>query len=201
MNKKQIRNIKNNSERTLQGLKAKAGEFRFSQTDNYVPPDTIYSIYYTKNKKEIYITGVLSSVKGKIILKLGAQTNFSKYTKVKNIEREVYPKNEISRPTKSDYRAGKITRYFAQSANDKTKPPFEISSDSFGTQSALYKYTSLQWIISGTRDNVLIKNLSTIVKTEQEYPGIKDIISPLQFWKPSTNSVDDMENKLSRLKK
>ena len=46
-----------------------------------------------------------------------------------------------------------------------------------------------------------LRNNITIDITEINYPGFKQKVSPLQFWKPSKGSIDDIENKLSRLKK
>ena len=57
--KQQIRNIKINIERTIQGLRTKPQEFTYEQTDGFVKPDTLYSIYYTLTKSEVYLTGIL----------------------------------------------------------------------------------------------------------------------------------------------
>ena len=57
-NKQQIQNIKTNIERTIQGLSTKPQEFIYEQTGGFVRPDMVYSIYYTFNKKEMYLTGI-----------------------------------------------------------------------------------------------------------------------------------------------
>ena len=56
-----IENLKNSAERTIQGLKTKLGEFRYNQTKGLVKPDLVYSIYFTPDKREVYITGLSTS--------------------------------------------------------------------------------------------------------------------------------------------
>ena len=52
-NKKQIRKIKTNIERTIQGLRTKPQEFIYEETGGFVRPELLYSVYYTLNKKEV----------------------------------------------------------------------------------------------------------------------------------------------------
>ena len=53
--KQQIQNIKTNIERTIQGLRTKSQEFTYKQTGGFVKPNTLYSVYYNLNKKELYL--------------------------------------------------------------------------------------------------------------------------------------------------
>ena len=46
-NKQQIKNIKANSERTIQGLETKPQEFVYKRTGGFVKSNQVYSIYYT----------------------------------------------------------------------------------------------------------------------------------------------------------
>ena len=85
--------------------------------------------------------------------------------------------------------------------NDKTKPIFEISSKTFDTQNTLYKYTDFQWKISGTKEEVIRENQKTIDLLEKDYPGISSKLFPLQLWKPTIGTFDDIQKKLSLLKK
>ena len=36
---------------------------------------------------------------------------------------------------------------------------------------------------------------------EKDYPGISNVLFPLQHWKPPKDSVDDLQKKLSLLRK
>ena len=65
----------------------------------------------------------------------------------------------------------------------------------------LYNYTSFQWRISGKKEEVIRDNSATIRSLQIDYPGINKVLFPLQLWKPPLNSSDDIEKKLSLLKK
>ena len=96
---------------------------------------------------------------------------------------------------------GEVKRYFARVANDTTKPIFEITEDSYNDQNNLFVYFDVDWVISGLKSDVELKNSRTIRELERDYPQISNILFPLQLWRPPKDSRDDLENKLSRLKK
>jgi len=199
--KQQIQNIKTNVERTIQGLRTNLKEFRFQDTNGFVKQDTLYSVYYTLNKKEIYLTGITSTTNSRIIRPIKQKTLFGTYSNLDTIDRESYPKPSQKIPSESDYRIGEITRYFTQKANDKTQPIFEINKETFDNQNSLYNYTLFQWKISGLKKDVERDNTRTIRDLEKDYPDISTVLFPLQLWTPPKDSKEDLENKLSRLKK
>ena len=199
--KQQIQKIKIDIERTIQGLRTKPEEFMYQETGGYVGPNTLYSIYYTLSKDEIYLTGIKTTSNSKKIIRLENETLYGKYINVVPVERQQYPKLKPTKPSDSDYRIGEITRHFTQSGNDKSKPVFEISKEDFDNQNSLYNYTSFQWRISGKKEEVIRDNSVTIRGLQVDYPGINKVLFPLQLWKPPLNSSDDIEKKLSLLKK
>jgi len=201
LNKQQIQNIKINIERTIQGLRTKRREFKYDDTGNFVKPDALYSIYYTLMKNERFLTGTLDSTSSRIITPTGKRSLFGQYSKIKKSTRTPYPKITQATPSDSDYRIGEITRYFTHSGNDKSKPVFEISKEDFDNQNSLYNYTNFQWRISGKKEEVIRDNSATIGSLQVDYPGINKVLFPLQLWKPPLNSSDDIEKKLSLLKK
>ena len=197
--KKQIQNIKTNIERTIQGLHTKPQEFTYKQTDGFVKPDTLYSIYYTLTKSEVYLTGILDTSNSKIINRIKNKTMYSNYSDIKSLSRHSYPKTTPANPSESDYRIGEITRYFTQRANNPNSEIFEISKEDSENENSLYKYTIFQWRISGTREEVIRENQGTIRSQQREYPNITKVLFPLQLWIPPKNSPDDLEKKLSLL--
>ena len=200
IDKKQIQNIKTNIERTIQGLVAKPKEFTYKETGGFVRNKMTYSIYYTLNKDEVYLTGTTDSTNSQIIEKVNDKTMFSEYKDLASLTRTPYPKTTPAKPTESDYEIGEITRYFTQVANDKTKPIFEISAKDFGNQNSLYRYTEFQWRISGTKEEVTRDNQITIYDLELEYKDISKKLFPLQLWKPTRDSYEDVQKKLLLLK-
>ena len=200
IDKKQIQNIKTNIERTIQGLTTAPREFTYRESGGFVRNNMTYSIYYTLSKDEIYLTGTTDSKNSQIIEKVNDKTMFRRYKDLTSLTRTPYPKTTPSKPSDSDYRIGEITRYFTQVANDKSKPIFEISVKDFGNQNSLYRYTEFQWRISGTREEVTVDNQTTINVLEREYNGISKKLSPLQLWKPTKDSFEDVQKKLLLLK-
>jgi hypothetical protein len=160
----------------------------------------VYSIYYTLSKDEVYLTGTTDSTNSQIIEKVNDKTMFSEYKDLASLTRTPYPKTTPAKPTDNDYEIGQIRRYFTQLANDETKPIFEISQEDFSNPNSLYRYTEFQWIISGTKEEVIQDNQRTINDLELEYNGISKKIFPLQLWKPTRDSYEDVQKKLLLLK-
>ena len=200
-NKQQIQAIKENNERTLQGLRTGFREFIYDETGGYVKPDKLYSVYYTLTKKQVYLTGIQNTYNSKIINKVVENDLFARYSKIKTSTRQDYPGVTPAVPTDTDYKNGSITRYFTQIGNDKTKPVFEVSVKDYDKQNDLYKYTQINWRITGKKQEVERDNQLTINSLLKEYPTITKTLTPLQFWIPSKDSRDTIENKLKRLKK
>ena len=198
--KKQIQTIKINIERTIQGLETKPQEFRYKRTGGFVKPNQIYSIYYTFDKREKYLTGVLETSNSKIIEKVGIKSILNRYAEVKPTSRQPYPKTTPANPNESDYAIGVIDRFFTRVGNDTNKPIFEITADDFNNRNNLYIYFKSEWIISGVKSAVNRLNSATISDLQINYPNITQVLFPLQLWKPPKNSLDDLENKLERLK-
>jgi hypothetical protein len=199
--KQRIQNIKTNIERTVQGLRTKPQEFIYEETGGYVKPNTMYSVYYTLNKQEIYLTGVTDSSNSKVIKRILNNTLFSTYVDIANTERQDYPKQTPVNPSESDYRIGTITRYFTKKTNEVNAKVFEITEDDFNNQNNLYDYISFQWRISGKKDEVNRDNSATLRDVQSEFPNIIKTVFPLQLWIPPKNSPDDVQKKLSLLKK
>ena len=196
-----LKKIQKNSERTTQGLRTTKNQFRYLDNNGVVKPNTLYSIYYTFKKELIYLTGISSTSRPRQIIKVSEKDNYETYVSLESNTRQPYPKESNSNPTESDYRIGEITRYFTQKANDKTQPVFEINKETFDNQNSLYNYKSFIWVISGLKQDVEQENTKTIRGLETELPGISRTLFPLQLWTPPKDSIEDVENKLRRLKK
>jgi len=201
VNKQQIQNIKINIERTVQGLRTKPQEFTYEQTKGFVKPNTLYSIYYGLNKRETYLTGISDTSNSKIINRVKNDTLYSTYSDIKPLNRQLYPKTTLANPSESDYRIGTITRYFTKKTNEVNAKVFEITEDDFNNQNNLYDYTSFEWKISGKKDEVNRDNSVTLRDVQSEFPNIIKTVFPLQLWIPPKNSPDDVQKKLSLLKK
>tara|TARA_A100001011_G_scaffold51193_1_gene49173 strand:- start:77 stop:673 length:597 start_codon:yes stop_codon:yes gene_type:complete len=195
--KNKINGIRKKSDRIVEGNLTDLREFRYDLTGGFVAPNKPYTIYFTNDKREIYMTGYRTTTNSKIINKVGNKSIINTYRDLNFKEKTPYPKNQIANPTDDDYNGETITRHFCKIANDNTKPFFEISEDD-NNQNSLFVYISIQWRISGTKSEVETFNKATINRLPN---GLKRILFPLQLWRPSKNSSDALEKKLERLRR
>ena len=168
-----------------------------------VPAGIRYHIHYTTTKKEVIMTGGTHNSNSKIIERVGDNTStYSRYVRLKNPKRTPYPIRIYPSPKKSDYTSGRISRYFTQLANDIQSSVFEVSKTDYDTKNSLYRFFEVEWIISGKRTDAIRINLSTInsVSRIRGNEGFRKLVFPLQLWKPTKNTSDDIQSKLSRLK-
>ena len=201
LTKRAIQSIKNENERFIEGLITSKNEFIYQDNNGIVKPNTTYSVYYTLDKQEIYLTGLLNTNNSRVILKQENDTNFSQYVNIGNNTRVDYPKPFSPIPSDGDYKIGEIIRYFTQQANDSSKPVFEIDKKTFNTTNSLFNYVSFTWKISGLKQDVERENQMTINRLIRDFPTITKELFPLQLWTPPKDSIEDVENKLRRLKK
>ena len=199
MSKALFEYTKLNLERTVQGLLTKKSEFIYTDTESTVPIDKTYSIYYLMDKRELYFTNLITTKYVRKIIRLSPSI-YSQYTAIKSIERGVYPSAITPNITDKDYTVGSITRYFAQKMNVENPLVFEISESDFNQTLKLYNKTSIDWVISGIKEDVIRQNTITIKVEERRYKGISKILFPLQYWRPSKGTLQTLEKKLSLLK-
>ena len=189
------------------------GEFRYTH-GGILRPGLEYHIHYTKSKREVYMTGGVHTASSKIIEKIRSErdrrfeknqfkkTTYGRYSDVKTLNRENYPKKISIFPSDSDYRIGTITRYFAQKANNTEDDLFEISEEDSQNTNPLFRYISFEWRISGTRQEVFRDNKRTIDSLIQTIGNrtLQNKLRPLRLWKAEEGSKEDIENKLDLLK-
>ena len=160
-----------------------------------------YHIHYTNDKKEVFMTGGIHNSDSKIITKIkGRKTSFKRYTELSNLFKKKYPSVTPPNPSESDYRLGKIKRYFAQIKTTTNGDIFEISEDDFGNQNSLYSYVSFDWRISGTFEEVSRDNQRTIENVNSELPGIDRKLNPTSLWQAPKNSPESLEKKVLLLR-
>ena len=66
----------------------------------------------------------------------------------------------------------------------------------------MFRYIVIDWKISGRKSEVIYENQVTInnISRIRGNERFSRILFPLQFWRPSKNSIDDIQGKLSRRK-
>ena len=198
----QFKYTKLNLERTEQNLKTRKSEFIYRDTKRKVPKNKTYSAYYLNDKSKLYFTNLFTSKYVRELIRINGFDLYEQYTAIKSVVRGVYPSAITPNITDKDYTAGSITRYFAQKTNVISAKVFEISESDFEKELKLYNKTSINWVISGIKENVMIKNLMVVLDKERNFKGIYKILFPLQYWRPSKEDIyETTEKKLSLLKK
>ena len=195
---KNFNNLKNNSERTIQGLVTLPNEFVYKDMGGKVKPNIVYSIYYSLNKNEVYLTGLKSDLKSREMQKINRSefTSFKNYKILKNPTRLTYPQHFKITPTDSDYRIGNIRRSFTRLTNDINAEVLEVSEKDSGNGNPLYLNINFDWTISGLKEDVIRKNEKVMKEQEKILPGISKLLTPLEYWKPKKGSKDDTVKKL-----
>ena len=191
-----------NTERLIGNNTTNLREFRYYDTEGFVQPNQEYTIYYTNDKRKVYLTGLPSDTGNRRRIEKVNETDFYvRYQGLANLKRESYPKPSKNLPSPNDYDVGEIARFFCKKANDKQSSIFEISEDDFNNQTPLYLYYDIRWTITGKKNDVRNLNLGRLRSLRKRLPEITSYLNPLEYWRPQTNSLDDVEKKLSFLKK
>jgi len=192
--------VKLNLERTTQGLLTNKSEFIYADNESPVPANKTYSVYYLLDKSKLYFTNLLTSKYVRQLIRIKGFDLYEQYITIKSTDREVYPSTITSNITDKDYTKGFINRYFVQKANDKNALVFEISDSDFKQKLKLFNKTRINWVISGIKEEVIIKNTITLNNIKKTFKGINKILTPLQYWRPSKDTPVTLEKKLSLLK-
>jgi hypothetical protein len=163
-----------------------------------VPEGIPYHIHITDDKSYWYMTAGKHETASILIFKVGGkESDFVKYRNLIGSRRQEYLSETRRAPLLSDYERGFFTLYFARQANDRDAKVFEISRDDFREDTPFYIKIDLTLRITGEKSSVSNTNVARILSKEKRgIPGIADIISPLQFYRPSKNTKESVQDRL-----
>ena len=122
--------------------------------------------------------------KNKIILpKHKNKSLYGKYKKAGgNLKREFYYKSYKLIVLKKHRKKGTIKRFFARRNDDISQRIFEIKEQQFGMDSIFYDKVSLSWKLSGSEEDIKLRNTRALEEADKTLPGIKDLLNPLEFY-------------------
>ena len=196
-----IKKIIETTERTVENLITKEGEFQFLN-GGFVREDVPYHIHYTINKKEYYMTGPEHHpLLSKLMIRRKNDSIFSQYINVFPAKRERYLDAHSFVLTEGDLETGYTRRYFAKLKSNSKSTPIEIKEKTFNGKHKNYAKTSIKWRLSGTRDEIEKSNLAAFKLASEDISNIATNLDPLEFWEsdaPSYNSV--VSERLEKLK-
>lgn len=170
--------------------------FEFLYPDYFpVKPGKTYYIVYTKDKKKKYI-----DIKSKLIVPIRDESLFKRYIKSNlSLNREVYLKSSTVTITDKDKKFGSVNRFFAKYKLGNGDI-FEISDSDFNRETNFYDKVSVNWTITGNKEEVIRKNRQEIERTEKQLKDIKYFLDPLEFYEEEITPEEELQKKLSNLK-
>ena len=136
-------------------------------------------IIYDKGKNQIF-----ADSKNEIILpKHKNKSLYGKYKKAKkSLSREFYYKPHKLIVLKKHRKKGTINRFFVRRNDDISQRIFEIKEQQFGMNSIFYDTVNLSWKLNGLEDDIKLQNTKALEKADKTFPGIKDLLNPLEFY-------------------
>ena len=168
--------------------------------DIFVPKGIPYHIHYTSDKREYYMTSGEHETNSILIFKQGKPTDFKRYRDLVGRKSQQYLEETRSVPGELDYDKGFFTMYFARQASNKTGKIFEISEKDFLKKTPLYTKISIQLQITGSKEIVREQNIREIFKIIRSLGGEFNTLQPLQFYRPSKNTKESVQDRLKSYK-
>ena len=133
---KTFKEIKDTMARNITGKMTSENAFKY-ENDKWVRENIPYSIYYTNDMEEYYVT---ETVIPRIIIPVKVKTMFAQYVDASS--NEVVPTEFATaykaEPSKKDIRLGYMYRYFARQANNKFAPIIEVKDSTYKKKSSFY---------------------------------------------------------------
>jgi len=194
-----VEGILNNIERFRSGYTTKRWEFTYADKSP-VRKGIPYSIFYTKNKEEFYIS-IRNNAK-EIIKKFYPTDNsmFKAYKDSKlSIKRESYLKPYQIVLTKKIKKQKTLTRYFAKYMYDRYDRIFEIKVQDFARKTAFYSKVAVDWQLQGSKDDILLKNTEALKEAENTLRGMANLLDPIEFYTEELIPSQILENSLNKL--
>jgi len=188
--------MRNIYERVIGPARARKHEFVYADGYPVRQGKFIYAVYIKKNKLEVFVDVNEVPVFPR---DPRMKTSFGRYRSVKGgLTREVYLKPSQPIITNTMRKKNSIGRSFAKYLLEDDKSIFEINKDSIGS-SDVYHYVSLQWEISGIKENVQKKNTEALEEAEKKLEGMIYFLDPLEFYIEEKNDENGKQTLLERL--
>ena len=157
-----------------------------------------YHIHYTNDKQEWYMTGGVHSNESKIIIRIKGRSRYANYAVSRefDLSKDNYIKATSPIPQNDDYNKGFIDRYFARQANDENASILEINVDDYELPTPFYKKVRVKWTLIGKESDVIKENNKVINNAALVFPKLSKLLNPIQFWKPSIMTIEDIRSSL-----
>jgi len=176
---KTINEIKEKLNMKLTGFTTSTNEFTY-ENGTWVRPDISYSIYYTKDKEEHYISETVIPEK---MIRVKGISAFAQYSESKNgnMESTKFVNSYMPKVKKPDIKRGYMIRYFVQPKNQPHVDLTEINKSGFNGDLTYYKKRKINWKIVGAKNTVIGENKRALKYLNKQYPDTFISMGPLEF--------------------
>ena len=191
-----IADIHNRTVRAEKNLVAGEKEF-ITKRGKYVDKGTLYHIHYTSDNKSYYMTGGEHNERTNLIFRTDVFGSDRDYYNILNRQDNLKIESNITLPTDDDYLNGMMTRYFAKKTNENSSPAFEVSADDFES-SPLYDYVSINWNITGNKEEVFKKNRFNVLVASKKIPNVGKLLPDYQYYRSDEvlSNKESIQNRL-----
>jgi|18_taG_2_1085343.scaffolds.fasta_scaffold34839_2 hypothetical protein len=170
-------------------------EFLYSDLHPVKEGVSYYNVY-TKDKRKRYV-----DIKLKLIVPMRDDSLFQRYVIANpNVKREVYLNSHGVRIKDKDRKVGSVNRFFAEYMLDDEHQIFEIKEADYSRGTNFYNKVSLNWSLTGNKEQVKLQNEEELERADKILSGIKYLLNPLEFYEEELTKHETIQEKLSRLK-
>lgn len=190
-----IKEIKNKLDRRVKGFTTQVNQFQ-NEDGKWVRDGLPYSIYYTRDKKEYYITDTLDP---EIIVRVKGRTMFDVYKESKNGNppSTVYAPAFRPKPTKKDKKNGYMIRYFVRQANNPFTNVIETTEGMYKQNPPFYTRVKVKWLISGDKKKVIEHNREQLEIIRETFPKSIFNFNVLEFYQEELTKKEEILKKLT----
>ena len=183
-------------ERSVGPFRTDKNQFLYSDLTP-VRHDKVYYVIYTKDKRKRYIGGDFQ-----LYVPFKDDSLFQRYVIANpNVKREVYLKSHGVRIKDKDRKVGSVNRFFAEYILDGEHQIFEIKEVDYSRDTNFYNRVSLNWFLTGNKEQVKLRNEEALEQADEILSGIKYLLNPLEFYEgEELTKYETIQEKLSRLK-
>tara|TARA_Y100001963_G_C6754686_1_gene436143 strand:- start:121 stop:927 length:807 start_codon:yes stop_codon:yes gene_type:complete len=179
------------------------GKFEFVYSDDFpVKKGIPYSIFYTTDKRERFVIDFGRTWQEIFVGNPKKHyTTFQSYTTAKGgeIEREKYVRPSRPVITEDMRKKGIIKRYFVSYHFDNETNLFEISKKDYSKKLVFYKKASLDWKLTGNKQEVKEHNEEQLEMGEDILRGMRYLLNPLEFYVEEITEEQILNKKLENL--
>ena len=166
-------------ERLNTNLRTKRGEFRFAETEDVVPTNTIYHSLILRDKSVKYQTREEQSFGVREIVKQTRDNTVESllsdyFIATKGAPKVTsYFKDRKVPPKQKDYTKGSYKRYFLRLAGNKNADILEVDKKTYNAADGIYEGYTLDWSLKQNANQQSTENAKSLNNLAKRIPEIK----------------------------